>query len=535
MELLKKIGKLLRPELSAAPVFQAHCRKSPLAKTARSKKTVLMSQYNHTTTIYANSLVARAYQEKGITPRSFFFGGQVSSPLNSLYDSFGARLALGDNSSRKYQRSARNWAHTVAGGLRTKRDLLDVKIEGLEIGHLVYDSYLRYRNLTTIELQGEWLTACLQSAAEIFWDCMEYFDKHEVAAVIPDHFVYNRGGIISRLAWQRDIPLLFYRFSSPFYIYRLPRRESSPLHLEVPYQHPFDRYPELFAALPEDRRRFARSRAKAAFENHLLGKRKDMIFGGHSAYGQISSKSLFKNDAKPRILILLHDFCDAPHVFGNWIFPDFYEWIHHLLRRARDTGFQWVVKPHPNLQAHGLNAMGQANLEVVENLKKEYPEVLFLDPGTSNLQIINEGISAMFTGYGSAGHEFAYFGVPVVNASPNPHMRYDFNIHAKTVEEYDDYILRADRLGLRPNKESIEEFYYMYNFFLTDSIGAPFEILPQDDQNSSHPIAIPKQFDALDHYVRSETADFRSQFSEYLDRSLAGIPVNSSSTAALAA
>ena len=55
--------------------------------------------------------------------------------------------------------------------------------------------------------------------------------------------------------------------------------------------------------------------------------------------------------------------------------------------------------------------------------------------------------------------------LPVVNAAPNPHMRYDFNLHPRTVEEYNDCIQRADRLGVSPNKESIEEFYYMYNFF----------------------------------------------------------------------
>ncbi|CAN5790101.1 hypothetical protein BH09VER1_BH09VER1_18850 [soil metagenome] len=524
MKLFQKIGRVLKPKSVPAPYFRAQCRKQTRNANTDPKRTILMSHYGHAGTVYNSSLIARAFQEKGFTPRSFHFESPPSAPLNGLYESFGAKLALSDDSSRGYRKSAVAWATKSAAGLRSKQDLHDLQIDGVEIGHLVYDSYLRYRNQVTVDLKNEWLLACLQSAAEIFWTCAAYFDQHDVAAVIPDHFVYNRCGIISQLAWQRDIPLLFSRFSRPFYIFRLPSRERSPSHLEVPYQHPFDRYPELFSNLLPERQEAACRRAKQAFESHLSGKRTDMIFGGYSAYQEKSGATLFKNNSRPRILVLLHDFCDAPHVFGNWIFPDFFEWIHHLLEKARDTAFQWIVKPHPNLQSHGQDARGLANRQVIEELKKSYPEVLFLDPATSNRQIIQEGISAMFTGYGSAGHEFAYFGLPVVNAAPNPHMRYNFNLHPKSVEEYDEYILRADRLDLSPSRDSIEEFYYMYNYFLPETLGAPFEILPPEILNSPERMASLDQFHSLDDCARAETPALRSQFAEYLDQSLAGIP-----------
>ena len=72
----------------------------------------------------------------------------------------------------------------------------------------------------------------------------------------------------------------------------------------------------------------------------------------------------------------------------------------------------------------------------------------------------------MFTMYGTAGHEFARLGIPVVNAGDNRHIAYDFNYHPRSVEEYSDLIARADRLTITPKPEDFAEYVYMnYHYF----------------------------------------------------------------------
>ncbi len=59
---------------------------------------------------------------------------------------------------------------------------------------------------------------------------------------------------------------------------------------------------------------------------------------------------------------------------------------------------------------------------MVEQIRKRPSWVTILPPEYPNKQVIEDGVKALFTVRGSAGHEFAYLGIPVVNAGPNPHM-----------------------------------------------------------------------------------------------------------------
>ena len=89
-----------------------------------------------------------------------------------------------------------------------------------------------------------------------------------------------------------------------------------------------------------------------------------------------------------------------------------------------------------------------------------------MPPTVSNLQIAKEGVSAMFTMYGTAGHEFAQLGVPVVNAADNPHIAYPLNYHPATIEEYADLIRRADRLTSSTNPDDVAVYVYMNYYYI---------------------------------------------------------------------
>tara|TARA_B100001027_G_scaffold215405_1_gene189296 strand:+ start:6327 stop:6779 length:453 start_codon:yes stop_codon:yes gene_type:complete len=68
------------------------------------------------------------------------------------------------------------------------------------------------------------------------------------------------------------------------------------------------------------------------------------------------------------------------------------------------------------------------------------------------------------TVYGTISWEYAYFGIPVINATTdNPHILYDFNLHARNVEEYENMILNFDKYKINYDKSNIKEFYLMHN------------------------------------------------------------------------
>ena len=48
------------------------------------------------------------------------------------------------------------------------------------------------------------------------------------------------------------------------------------------------------------------------------------------------------------ILIAIHSFSDAPHVFGNNVFTDNYEWLKFIAKESKkNKKFNWLLKVHP--------------------------------------------------------------------------------------------------------------------------------------------------------------------------------------------
>ena len=136
----------------------------------------------------------------------------------------------------------------------------------------------------------------------------------------------------------------------------------------------------------------------------------------------IKSNILLQNHKK-HILVLLHDFFDSPHIYRSMLFSDFWEWIYFTLREAEFTTHNWYIKPHPN--------SSNKNIEVIKKIMKRFPYIKHIESEASNKQLIDEGINAVFSVYGSAGHEFPYLGIPVVLAGDNPHINYNFTLTPK--------------------------------------------------------------------------------------------------------
>jgi hypothetical protein len=72
--------------------------------------------------------------------------------------------------------------------------------------------------------------------------------------------------------------------------------------------------------------------------------------------------------------------------------------------------------------------------------------------------------------YGTIGLEYAYFGIPVINAGlNNPHCNYSFNYNARNIADYEDAIDNFNKLELNYNKNQFYEYFYMrylHNFYL---------------------------------------------------------------------
>ena len=141
-------------------------------------------------------------------------------------------------------------------------------------------------------------------------------------------------------------------------------------------------------------------------------------------------------------------------MYGKFLFTDFYEWMDYLGKCTQKTNYEWYIKFHP--------AEFETNYKYIKYFAKKYPKFIILPNNVTNTQLIKEKINIILTVYGSIGHEYPLFGIPVVNASKTgPHKPFDFNIYPKNLSEYDRIIMNLNKVP-KVKVNSIKRKLYIY-------------------------------------------------------------------------
>ncbi len=463
---------------SSARRFMAFCeRKWPRASAPQGDAVVLMGLFAHKIATYVNAHTAQALARRtGARIEAFGIFGGTNALVRRVYASFGAQLALDASFAENARAELEKQADEIFAGLKTKWDLLELQIDGLKFGDLLYDTYLRWFEEPTVKLDDPRLRNLLFESLFVYVATVNYLKTRRVVGFIADDYGYHECGIITRVLMREKVPVYIVCYGREHFLYQLFGEPETGDH-NYPVRWPYHHYRSIFRSLPPEEQTRCREKGRAHLEGKLAGQIDRFTLVTQTAYGE-SDEQVFQPSGKPRILILLHDFIDAPHGFRWMLFPDFYEWICFLLERAGETDFEWYMKPHPGSWDAERKTINSSNVATIERLLARFPKVKFLPPTVSNRQIVKEGINAMFTMYGTGGHEFARLGIPVVNAGDNPHIAYDFNFHPRTTDEYADLISRADRLPLEADHDDIAEYVYMNYFYFRDRCSTGANPLP---------------------------------------------------------
>ena len=375
--------------------------------------------------------------------RFFFSILRKFTRIRKLFFSFGSDFAFGQ---KKFKKSK-----LILNSLQfnSKNELLDYQIDGTRIGDLIYDSYLRTYQLPTVELSDKRLYQMILNALDVYFSCEEYLETHNVKKVVLSHAVYINYGILARVALKKGIDVYNPHYERVFH-------KLSIDHLVPTLRHSL--YTEIFSGFSFKEKERCRLVAKKILEERLEGKvDRGIAYMSESPYQNNEiQQNIFLNNGKPKVVLMLHCFYDAPHVYKDMLFEDFFEWFDFVLSRVEKMDVDFVVKPHPNGKPY--------NERIIKDFQQKYPKVRFIDKKTSNKQIISENISTLLTVYGSIAHEFAYLGIPVLLAGDNPTSGYKFCYIAKSKIEYNHFLLNIYDLKLKLDlsKSSIEEFFYMH-------------------------------------------------------------------------
>ncbi|MDB4082186.1 hypothetical protein N9500_04610 [Candidatus Pelagibacter sp.] len=442
----------------------------------------------HISIAYASSVLSKkynseihAYAENGFTKLLFGFSffDKIYIYLNkffkfksySIYSSFGVQkfIELINIDPQILLRFRKN-INSIKTKIKNKDDIIKLKLEGVLIGDLIYDTYLRIYKLPTIEVLDPHFIKFLEKSIIYFYFWDNFFKKNKVKGVIVSQAVYN-STIPIRIGLKYNSTCLI---AGPIRLRRLTKKTLFSDSENLSFK-------KSFAKLNNKQKKLALTKTnemlKLSFEKNQKLSDKD-IFLSSNAYRKKSfiSKNnfnktwnrnrLIKKSKRLKILICPHALSDAPHTRGLHLYPDFYEWLISILEISKQTNYDWYIKLHPDLNQYWDNTE-----KIIKNLlKKKYKHIKYLDNKTPHSRIISEGINFAVTCSGSVCAEYAYFKIPTINSSlSNPHLDFSFSINPKNILELQKILLNLDKVKKNFNKKELLIYFFMSEIYYSDN------------------------------------------------------------------
>lgn len=349
--------------------------------------------------------------------------------------------------------------HTFLTGLAiysrlTRRIISGAKVIDLQLGEVnigldVYESFLR-RGHPTLDLMSRDLYRELWRGVKQYVYFKPLFTRHTITAVLVSHDNYVGSGLLSRMAYQFEVPVFLI---NPFEINIVSR----PFHLNERFQ----RYREYFLAQTNEWKEVRVEQARDELTRRINGEIGvgKMNYQIKSAFTHHTVKRQINPTSNKKILILSHDFFDNPHGISRMLFDDFIDWLTFVSDCCRIENIDCYIKLHRDFS--------ELELGVVIKFQQDHPHVLIVDSETSYHQLYLEGIRFVTTCYGSAAHELPLLGFTVINSSYNPHIAFSFSHHAKSKDHYKKLLVEQPKIVIgRDLENEIYMFYSVHSFLM---------------------------------------------------------------------
>ena len=403
-------------------------------------------------------ILSSPFEENFLNKLKWIIGNSLNLKNFSIFRSFGVNEIIKPKLKKSDYQNAKSIFINIKSKVKTKNDILNIEINNIKIGDLIYDTYLKTRYKPTIELNEDFFIM-LYDFCKLFLFWENYIKSNKIKVMIGVHTCYSYG-LPLRIALKNKIPTYCVNF-----------RKINQLSENMRYvSGEFVNFKKNFLKLNDNEKNRGKILAKERLDNRIdgvAGVKTDIISSEVSSFGKkFFDRKISKND-RFKVAIFPHDFFDAVHAYGDTLFEDFYEWLEYLGKISKKTDYDWYIKNRPNYP--GKFQIYQPHTEnIINNFVKKYPHIKKLPNNYPHNQIVSEGINGVLTAYGSVALEYAYLGIPVINASiNNPHCNYSFCLNPKDLKEYENTILNIKNINLEIKKSEIYEYYYMRNIYTT--------------------------------------------------------------------
>lgn len=322
--------------------------------------------------------------------------------------------------SKKENEFYENEATSALKKISSKEDLICFRYKGIQIGDLIYDSYLRSECRATVDLSSPELKIIIKSSIRFVEKALDVCNFFGESVLFTGYTSYTNHGIPARVFKKYKKRVFTFSPIGKFLYKEIDGEFIS--HLKD-----YPKYVNYKKLLSSDQIQKGITTLKERFSGKIDS---SIFYMRNSNYANTSALGEVNYRFNKSVVIYLHCFFDSPHAYRDMSFPDFYQWIETLLKVLNERPVNVFIKKHPNAI--------EGNDIFLKELVKNYSNIQVLEARVSNIEIAEKikPICAL-TIYGTIAYEMAYLGIPVICCGDNPQVDFKFQ---KTYRNRDEYI-----------------------------------------------------------------------------------------------
>ena len=334
--------------------------------------------------------------------------------------------------------------------IKNNSDILKIKIKNIYIGDLVYDTYIRYRGVPTVDKDDFFLKYILFKSFILIYNLNDFLKKNKINIYYTSYSSYINHGVIVRYFIKNKIKVV-----------TLPNNYGNNYSNLLTTKHPYARKNYQILLYKFEKLKNKKTKlffSKQQFLNRFQGKPELL-----TKYLKFKPNYKIDLNEKPNFnyegVVYLHDFYDAPHEGGMKLFADYFEWFDFLTFVIKKHNLNFAFKFHPNTKPESK----KFNKFLINNYKSNQ----FLEENISNNMLLrSQNLKVGISAHGSVLQELLYFKKVPIYLAPNLISPIKIHKIPKTKKEYESLILNYQKIKI--TKSQINKMFKLYYMAVTD-------------------------------------------------------------------
>ena len=343
-------------------------------------------------------------------------------------------------------------------------------IEKVKVGDLITDTYLRFKGEPSCNQKHWFFKDIIWRAHAICRLSLIYLQPTSNIFHFGIYSTYINHGITLRVAlsFPRSTAVTYGLVKNNYVIHKNLPNDILPSHFGYHQKYNI----RLAKQLPKE----VINNAEISLINRCQGHYDTTMKYMNKNRSQIQSKQSISSNLHDKVVLMLHDFFDSPHIYQWLLFPDFWDWAIQSINFCEKNKINIVIKPHPNQLPEN-----QVALKHLKQIFSTSNYVEWIPKEINTFDIFKSKPRAILSAYGSVAAEATYYNLPVLLAGDHPGINFSIGTVPSTRAEYFNYLLNSKSMKAG-NKEDAILFTALHHKVTLDP-QAPRPIIDQISEN----------------------------------------------------